>query len=239
MSLAPPIVAVVGNSNSGKTRVVTGLVEILCQRGLRIATVKHCPHGHQHDGTGSDSDRHFNAGAVLSLASSPGLITAVERVEGDKDLLTLVSSFGEGIDLVLAEGFKASPVPKVLVVDSNSVQPAVENVMAVVGDAPRPGGAPVFRFDEIGRLADFILSAVLVPDPPLLSVELAIDGQDVPLRHFPASVLAGIASGFVSSLKHVPVDHRTIQIALRRRISGTRNGHRRSPTRKQQGVVMD
>jgi molybdopterin-guanine dinucleotide biosynthesis protein B len=236
---SPPVVSVVGNSNSGKTRVVTGLVEALSRLGLRIATIKHCPHGHQHDSVGSDSQRHFNAGATISIASSPGLVTRVERVEGDTDLASLVASFGTDIDIVLAEGFKASPVPKVLVVDDSPAQPALQNVMAVVGAVSKQGGPPVFGSDEIDGLADLILSAVSVPDAPLASVELRIDGRELPLRHFPASALMSVVSGFVSSLKDVSSDYRAIQVTVRRRLPGTRNGHRRSPAKKERGAAVD
>lgn len=235
----PPVVTVVGNSNSGKTRVVTGLVEVLSKRGLRIATIKHCPHGHDHDHEESDSDRHFNAGAVVSIASSPGLITKVERVEGDRGLSALVSSFGGDIDLVLAEGFKSSSVPKVMVVDGNLVQPTVENVVAVVGNTRGLHERPAFGFDEMEELADFLLGNITVPGIPLLSVALAVDARDVPLRPFPAGVLMGMVNGFLSNLKDVPADCKTIQITLRRHLPGTRNGHPRSPARKREGAAVD
>ncbi len=40
-----PIVAIVGYSDSGKTRVASALVGLLTQRGHRVAAFKHAAHG--------------------------------------------------------------------------------------------------------------------------------------------------------------------------------------------------
>ncbi len=70
--MAPPIVAVVGLSDSGKTNVAASLVAALAGQGYRVAAVKHCPHGHESDRPSSDTDRLYEAGAVTVAASSPG-----------------------------------------------------------------------------------------------------------------------------------------------------------------------
>lgn len=119
----PPVVAIVGPSNSGKTRVATALVEILTGRGYQIAAIKHCPHGHDTDRSRSDSDRLYQAGAATVIASSPDRRTLVERVDHDGSLDTLVSSVGPRVDLVIAEGFKGSQAPKILVMSSEQMAP--------------------------------------------------------------------------------------------------------------------
>ena len=64
-----PVIAVVGLSNSGKTRVAAALIQILASKGLRIAAVKHASHGHQVDRPATDSTRLFAAGAAKIVIS--------------------------------------------------------------------------------------------------------------------------------------------------------------------------
>ena len=123
----PPVVAIVGNSNSGKTRVAVYLIQTLTAQGYRIAAIKHCPHGHDVDRPGSDTDRLYSSGAAVVMASSPGKRTRLERVDGDTPLGSIISSFGPDVDMVIAEGFKANSVPKVLVLSNGGHPPEVQN----------------------------------------------------------------------------------------------------------------
>ena len=153
-SVAPPVVAVVGYSDSGKTAVVSSLIRTLTGEGYRIASVKHCPHGHEVARPGSDTDRHGEAGAALVVASSPGRLTATERVDGDLPLESIVASMGEGIDLVIAEGFKTSSFAKVLVSSGSPIPEHLDNVIATVGDAAR--GVPAYDLDTVHLLAEMV-----------------------------------------------------------------------------------
>ena len=118
-----PVVAVVGYSDSGKTKVASSLIKTLTDEGYRVAAVKHCPHGHAADLANSDTDRLYKAGAVAVVASSPARLTRFERVTLDSSLESIVSTMGDRIDLVVAEGFKSSAVPKVLVANGASPTP--------------------------------------------------------------------------------------------------------------------
>lgn len=158
----PPVVAVVGYSDAGKTRVVAALVEALTHQGFRVAAVKHCPHGHEADRLGSDTDRLSKAGAVTVVASSPGRLTKIEQVNGDSPLETIVSAIGCGADIVIAEGFKSSAVPKVLV---GSSPPPVENVIAHVSGKPKSWDLPTYTFDELDGLAGQIRRQFLQAAP--------------------------------------------------------------------------
>lgn len=110
---APLVVGVVGASGAGKTSVVEGLVARLRASGLRVAVVKHAPHGFEVDRPGSDSDRAARAGAVtvalvgegeVAVRSFPGRSLAAD---GAAQLCTrATSAVGEGVDVVLVEGFQ-------------------------------------------------------------------------------------------------------------------------------------
>ncbi len=159
--MIPPVVAVVGYSNSGKTTVATTLIHALTKLGLRIAAVKHCHDGHQLEIARKDSAALFAAGASRTIVVSPGQVTSVQRTIGDTTLEEIVGSLESGYDLVIAEGFKASSVPKVLVCGEEAVQPPPSNVIAVVGDQPEEGDTPCYSFTELDGLVQQILDQLL------------------------------------------------------------------------------
>ena len=57
----PPVVAVVGPTNSGKTTLVEKLIRELCARGYRVATVKHAPQESSVDLPGSDPEAMYHS----------------------------------------------------------------------------------------------------------------------------------------------------------------------------------
>lgn len=57
------IFAISGVKNSGKTTLITRLLPILSGQGLLVATIKHDGHDFNADVPGTDTYRHFHAGA--------------------------------------------------------------------------------------------------------------------------------------------------------------------------------
>ena len=201
------VLAVVGYSDSGKTKVASSLIKTLTEKGYRLAAVKHCPHGHEVDLADSDTDRLYKAGAVTVVASSPQRLTKFERVTADSALESIVSTIGDGIDLVIAEGFKSSTVPKVLVGNGASPTPIPDDLIAIVTDEPRTWDIPTYSTDELHKLADQIRSQFLEARPTGPSVSLVVDGVPVPLKDYPCDALSGILKGFVGALKWDPTQH--------------------------------
>ena len=165
--MTPPVVAVVGLSNSGKTTVAERLVHILTAWGYRVAAVKHCPHGHEIGRSGTDTHRLFESGACAVVASSPGLVSRSERVEGDLDLESIVAALDA--DIVIAEGFKSSAAPKIVVGDP---QPVEGTVIAYVTELPGgPDGPPTYSRRQLDGLAAQIRRYVSEATPtPLAGV---------------------------------------------------------------------
>jgi molybdopterin-guanine dinucleotide biosynthesis protein B len=213
--MVPQVIAVVGYSDSGKTTVASFLVERLTAEGYRVAAVKHCPHGLDLGGADSDTERLYRAGAVIVVAASPDRLSTIERAGGDATLKSVVSSFGAAIDLVIAEGFKGSEAPKVLVVGDGQPPPAVDNVVAVVSGVPGDWDAPAYSPGDLDALADQLRREFLERRPASPSVELFVDGVEVSLKQFPSSALAGMVRGFVSALAGAPGEGSEIKVVLR------------------------
>ena len=208
------MVAVVGYSDSGKTRVASSLIKILTDEGYRGAAVKHCPHGHDADLANSDTDRLYVSGAIAVVASSPDRMTKVERVTEDPSLELVVSAMGIGIDLVVAEGFKSSAVPKVLVANGRWPEPMPEHVIAIVTDEPWISELPTYGMSELHKLADQIGSQFLDAPSKGPFVSLVVDGVRIPLKEFPSDALSGIVKGFVRSLDGIPADPTKIEVTV-------------------------
>lgn len=110
----PPVVAVVGWQDSGKTTLTSALIRGLSRAGLRVAVVKHDPHGHETDVPGKDTYLHRQAGAVITALAGPGLLTTWRPQAQPPTLKSVVEGLPP-VDFVLAEGWKGEDVPRLVV----------------------------------------------------------------------------------------------------------------------------
>lgn len=109
----PPLVQVVGYGGSGKTTLLTKVVHFLTTRGWKVGTIKHHPKTWGWDQPGKDTWRHRQAGAhPVALISGDRTLIDWPVVNDPADLLP----FYKGMDLVLVEGFKQAPHPKLVMV---------------------------------------------------------------------------------------------------------------------------
>ena len=111
---ATRIISVVGRKNAGKTTLAVALASELVRRGNRVMTIKHGHHPADADRRGSDTWRHFHEGrAERVLIASPDLRVLFERSADDYDPVALARQYMQGADIVLTEGYKAAPLPKI------------------------------------------------------------------------------------------------------------------------------
>ena len=160
----PPIICIVGRSQTGKTTLIEKLIPLLKQRGFRIGTVKHSHHIFDFDKTGKDSWRHKDAGADTVLVSSPGKIALVKN-DQQGTLDDLLTYFGD-MDLVITEGFKKERKPKIEVVraarHSEPLLTSDRHLVAVVSDTQIDVNVPKFGLDDIEKIAAFIEEKYLI-----------------------------------------------------------------------------
>ncbi|MBI5571503.1 MAG: molybdopterin-guanine dinucleotide biosynthesis protein B [Desulfomonile tiedjei] len=156
-----PIVSIVGKSDVGKTTLLEKIVRELRTRGYRVATVKHDAHSFEIDHEGKDSWRHKQAGAVLSVISSPSKLALVTDMDHDLTLAEIREEFIRGVDIIISEGYKREDHPKIEVYRRELRRERLctedEHLIAIAGDpSDPPKDVPLFDLDRPGELCDFI-----------------------------------------------------------------------------------
>lgn len=200
----PPVIAFVGKPDCGKTTLLEKLIPELNRRGLKVGTVKHHVHAFEMDREGKDTWRHKRAGAKVVALSSPTGLGVIRDTDHDPAIPELLARYFYDLDLVLAEGYKQTDLPKVEVYRS-SVHAAPlpdrdESWLAMVSDLRPDGALPCFGLDEIVPLADFLVAHFLKPSTPSRAT-LLVDGRPVALNRFVEQFLARTVAGMASSLK--------------------------------------
>ncbi len=199
----PPVVAIVGRANSGKTTFIEKLVGELKSRGYRVATIKHTPHGMDFGDRGRDSWRHVQAGSEATAVSSPDRVVLVKPVKQDITLDEVVRFLGEDYDIVLAEGFKQSSAPKIEVHRREAGPPlsAVKKRIAIVTDETLESDARQFSLSDTRGIADLLEKGFIQPQRERIS--LYVNDVPVTLTAFPREIISNIVLALASSLKGV------------------------------------
>lgn len=156
----PPVVSIVAKSGSGKTTFIEKLLPALKARGLRVGVIKHHGHPTLFDLPGKDTYRHFQAGADVVVGASAAQVAVFRRQDGAADLDAVIAEHFAGLDLVLTEGFKRGPYPKIEVhraARSSEILCDPSELLAIVTDEPLAVPTPQFGLEDAGGVADFLV----------------------------------------------------------------------------------
>jgi molybdopterin-guanine dinucleotide biosynthesis protein MobB len=165
------VFGVVGWKNNGKTTLVERLVAHLTGQGLRVSTVKHAHHEVDLDQPGKDTWRHREAGAQEVVLATARRWAVIHELRGapEPSLDELLARLSP-VDLVLVEGFKRFPHPKIEVHRKERGTPllAAEDptvVALATDDATHASLLPSFHLDDVPAIAGFILARVGIARP--------------------------------------------------------------------------
>jgi molybdopterin-guanine dinucleotide biosynthesis adapter protein len=157
------IFGLAGWSGSGKTTLMTSLIPEFVGRGITVSTIKHAHHAFDVDQPGKDSWRHRQAGASEVLVVSERRWALMHELRGapEPGLDELVPRVTP-VDLLLVEGFKHHPHPKIEIYRPSLGKPPLHPddpyVVAVASDEELPGLAmPRLSLGDPAAVADFIL----------------------------------------------------------------------------------
>lgn len=175
--MKPPVVSLVAKSGTGKTTLLVKLIAELKGRGYRVGAIKHDAHHFDIDHPGKDSWRLTAAGAETMVITSPAKIALVKqnRENEEPPLAETIDLYCRDMDIVLTEGFKRSPLPKIEVhrqaCGRELLCRGAENdndpqLIAVASDVALHLDVPVFDLDDAQGLATFIVQRFSLAIPP-------------------------------------------------------------------------
>jgi molybdopterin-guanine dinucleotide biosynthesis protein B len=151
-----------GWSGSGKTTLIEKLIPRFVRRGLRVSLIKHAHHSFDVDIPGKDSYRHREAGASEILVTSSRRWVLMHELRGTQE-----PAFDEQIkrlspcDLLLVEGFKFAPIPKLEVWREQTgevlLHPNDPHIVALATDAKVKTTLPLLDLNDDAAIAAFIV----------------------------------------------------------------------------------
>ena len=159
------VLGIAGYSGSGKTTLIEKLVPRLVAHGLRVSLIKHAHHDFDVDQPGKDSWRHRHAGCAEVLVSSARRWALMHELRGDPEptMEHLLRQLAP-CDLVIVEGFKRDPIPRIEVHRRESGRPLLfpddPQVMAIATDEPLDTALPQFGLDDVDAIATYLIAFV-------------------------------------------------------------------------------
>jgi molybdopterin-guanine dinucleotide biosynthesis protein B len=151
-----------GYSGSGKTTLIENVIPVLVKQGVRVSLIKHAHHAFDVDQPGKDSYRHRKAGASEVMLTSAKRWILMHEIDGqpEPELPQQLRRMSP-CDIVLIEGFKKQPIPKL------EIHRKAHGVPFLFGDDPHIVGIatderldtelPQFGLDDYAALSAFVL----------------------------------------------------------------------------------
>ncbi len=166
-----PIIGFCAYSGTGKTTLLTRLIPLLKSHGLRLGVVKHAHHSFDLDLQGRENHLLRNVGAEQLLLASRRGITWIEetpeKVEEPRLSELLQALDPSRLDLVLVEGFKREPFPKIELHRPAMGTPLLHlqdsTIIAIASDTPvlsHISGLSRLDLNRPDQIAGFIMDTI-------------------------------------------------------------------------------
>ena len=154
-----------GYSGSGKTTLIEQLIPLFIERGVTVSLIKHAHHTFEIDQPGKDSFRHRKAGCTEVLVTSSRRWALMHELRGAPEpALSDLTKRLSACDLLLVEGFKREPIPKLEVYRAEVGEPLIHphdhNIVAVAADVRLATKLPQFDLNATADIAGFVLRHV-------------------------------------------------------------------------------
>jgi molybdopterin-guanine dinucleotide biosynthesis protein B len=161
-----------GYSGSGKTTLIENVIPVLVSRGVRVSLIKHAHHAFDVDQPGKDSYRHRQAGAnEVMLTSAMRWILMHEIVDQQEPELPEQLRRMSPCDIVLIEGFKKQPIPKLEIHRKAHAVPFLysddPHIVGIATDEQLHTELPQFGLDDYAALSSFVLDMAADIEPHL------------------------------------------------------------------------
>lgn len=197
------IVSFIGKSNSGKTTLLEKVISELTSRKYRIATIKHTAEEATLDTPGKDTWRHLRAGSKATAIGSDKRIVLIKPVKRKSTVEEMARLLGEDYDIIITEGFKQGPYPKIEVHRKEIGTPLtdIRNLVAIATNEPLETDVRQFSIDDPISIADFIENEYIKPQDTRLS--FYVNDELMALSAFPGQIITNLLLAAANSLKGV------------------------------------
>ncbi|MGH8726831.1 MAG: molybdopterin-guanine dinucleotide biosynthesis protein B [Burkholderiales bacterium] len=151
-----------GFSGSGKTTLIEQLIPRFVMEGIKVSLIKHAHDDFDIDQKGKDSYRHREAGASEVMVTGGRRWVLMHELRGEREPeLSEQLKRLEPCDLVLIEGFKAYPIPKLEIHRKGNEKPLLfpedQNIVAVATDTKLDTNLPQLDLNDPDAISYFIL----------------------------------------------------------------------------------
>jgi len=213
------ILGIYGYQDSGKTVTVEKLVSAIVKRGYMVASVKHAPHRRSIDSEGKDTWRHWKAGSDPVVFSSETETTVIRhsKMSAQEIASMLMTEFHP--DLVVLEGFKEGPFPKVAmgsvrpregtVMVNPKVDKLVEYVVKEIEVEKVLARLPRLDCRKCGLSCEGLARAVVEGGRKItgcvelssFGADILVNGKAIPMGKFASEIVDSTLRGMLRSLK--------------------------------------
>lgn len=168
-----PILGFIGHSNSGKTTLLTKIINHLTTSGLNLGAIKHHHRTFTIDYEGKDSQRFTAAGAQKTIITGPQQTALIEQSSEQIPLEQLAKTYLNNLDLILVEGFKQNLIPKIEIQRCELKLPLISrsenyydpNLIAVISDLEQEFDVPRFNPNQVVEICTFICKFFEISPP--------------------------------------------------------------------------
>lgn len=164
-----PLLGFIAPSGTGKTTLLTAVIPVLSQAGLRVGCIKHTHHRFDIDRPGKDSYLLRQAGTQQMLIGGRDRWALIVETDSDEEppLTDMIERMQlDTLDLVLVEGFKLASLPKIEIHRAELGEPVrcdeEDTIIALATNQKPPPNVsvPVLDLDDAKDVARFVLSRV-------------------------------------------------------------------------------
>jgi len=212
------VISIVGKSSSGKTTLLEKLIAELKRRGHKVAIVKHSHHADDLDTAKKDTWRFTQAGAELSAINSLDHLAIFRRMDHFFDPQEISGSILWDYDIILTEGFKGSPYPKIEVHRADQGQELLTDprqLLAVVTDEPLEVKVPQYSHDNVAGIAGIIESRVNAANDGL-DFDVVVNGAIIPVSPALKDLLTRTLLAMVPGVQDNGM--KSLHVSLRRKV---------------------
>ena len=155
-------IGVIGWKNSGKTTLVSKLVDYFSSLNLKVGVIKHAHHSFDIDHPNTDSYKIRKSGAYkTTIVSNKRLAFIEERVDDNEIDLKSIIDMNKDCQILILEGFKKkNDIPKIEVFlkknKKDYLYKNIEKVKLLVTDDDKSHPLKVLNHDQISLIAKFI-----------------------------------------------------------------------------------